>query len=1579
MADADYFLDMSSSPDPLADDDVVPSSAQPATRRITKSRQELASFMLNSSPQRLRSQSPRKRTFQLDVGDERSPQRIRVTVEAEESMKHDTVNRRLFTASPSPVKNPNPRRRETITTTVVPLNDDGEVTTPRKRGRKRRTSNGTPMPRTRKRAGTPIRRKSKQARLDDGPSSDTGFLRDASEDIRDDGDDKDERDEGTPTPRPATRTRKTPTKPPADVPIPSSQISTKRKRGRPRKVPLPEEPEGLTAATGTKPESIDAAVSGASDLQPNTQHRLDVSTNMGRNVARDQRMDDDTNHASASSVGRGIGTTSALRFGSPGGRMEMERSSKSPASHQGSVEDDGSIMGDDYQGIEPHSEAQTVESEGGMTHHGQDTIAEASDFSMIAVESLPSFQASFHASLHGEAGEPASEEYEMGEETSKIISRTLDSLRRSLQTTESSPNSATADSASRRDGERGEDQERDEMQDRSEISMNRSSPRALEKTPKRLKELPLSRQVFVGRGNVDDSFSTIPDSLLHAATPRPPSQTTGDRADRGGEADGFEDSFSEIPDAVFEAVTPGPSRHVQLSTAEDPAEDEQLHEATQAMGRRPSLDYTSNRLPTPEQTSSSNAEPNNAPEGDAAFGQQGQSGPARRVDVPSSPPIMTRPRALDFGYSNLQHELNAVKERRSSSSQQQLSSKTTSSKLQSLEAPLPPTRPSLSPIVRVGRSLQNVMSDNSSPETRERNLGSPFRGSVGSDHPRQPSVVKSPSPSNHTRRASVSNNRFQIPIASPTPLDQGHRPNLDLNFGTAPRGSGETGNSHDQGSVPEPRVEPLNQFKSHGVPDSIALTHKSPPVSSTKMDQPSEKENMVWFAHNDGFQRTSGQLSSRRIAESQSPRTNELRNMTASRSVMTNTRLQPEQAKERIDEPVQNMDTGFGEEHVDEDDEDDVDIWDIEASRASSAGPEPAQVSPRPSKPDAPPSRRSKVPSPWKRNNRRLIYKDEFASSSQIEIGESSPSEVDQPPLIQSRPRALVSQPQPQPQPQPQRYAQREAQDMVDLRRNLAQEELGERERTVSPSPGYDDFGGHAGSAHSEDSEVPEEDRKPAESRRPQWAPAPAHDDPEDPEEHGMLDEPQDIEMPAAPEPSADDSEYSLVAQQAKEASKVQDKPKQPKPGFFGGFNLSSFFSSPAALPTYKSSGSSQPEPTNYPANPQAMQETSQPKETPKRFWAGGLFPALPRSNPNANAGPSNNIMSPGSALRSTDTVADTYEPSTSLSPDRSPLGSVAPSTPERRSLPPAQQTRDAIRPEERPEERPAHASSSTAGSDDHALQEYSDEQDDSALTEGSEYERVPPRKTLSQWDRHLSPSKSSFRSPLKPTTPGRLVAFLNHDSSPSAQAQARSLLNDANNARNTISQGRPLLLPIPDNTANQRRPPATQRIRNTDYNANHTEQAGPSQAPVAAPINNQQPHATASASASTLTSTSTSTKANLALSPTTWTSRHWARLDEMLRMRRYNPARFKQVYALAARDRHRSSSSSSSALMGSEVSALDSRLTLTLERWHLDVVEAFRLEVGGFDEGALAKRVFALIMGWEKRRTVAGSPAAPT
>ncbi len=41
----------------------------------------------------------------------------------------------------------------------------------------------------------------------------------------------------------------------------------------------------------------------------------------------------------------------------------------------------------------------------------------------------------------------------------------------------------------------------------------------------------------------------------------------------------------------------------------------------------------------------------------------------------------------------------------------------------------------------------------------------------------------------------------------------------------------------------------------------------------------------------------------------------------------------------------------------------------------------------------------------------------------------------------------------------------------------------------------------------------------------------------------------------------------------------------------------------------------------------------------------------------------------------------------------------------------------------------------------------------------------------------------------------------------------------------------------------------------------------------------------------------------------------------------------------------------------------------MVLEQWHLDVVDAFKAEVAGWEEDLLVKRLFALMVGEERRR----------
>ncbi|KAI1155344.1 hypothetical protein F4825DRAFT_71312 [Nemania diffusa] len=1552
MADADYFLDLLSSPDPLADDD-VPSSVRPASRRITKSQHDLSSLTIpKSSPRRTsRAQSPRKRTFQLDVGDERSPQRIRVTVEAEEDLKHDGVNRKLFPPPSSSLRSP--RRRETITTTTVPLNDgaeqpDGDAGTPRKRGRQRRTSNGTPMPRIRKRAETPMQRKSKRARHEDEPSSETGILNDASADVGMDG------GEETPKPKPKPRPRKTPRKPPANVSVPSSQVSnstTGRKRGRPRKIPLPEETTVL-AGTGHETSDVDKAKTPA--LEPNRQHGPDGSPSIGGDEAASENIRDDADASHSLPSRNPLATSSPLHPTSFQDLAKINRSSGSPASsHQELAENDDFMMDEDYQGMEPQSDLSRESEYDGMTHHGQDTIADASEFSMIAVESLPSFQASFQASFHENAGQPAPEHSEMGEETSRIISRTLDSLRHSVKNMTESP-SRVAEAEKQLKGIEDQDQDdeqdqiRDEIQNQSTATTNYDSERSFARSPRRLKPLPLSRQVFVGRGNVDESFSTIPDSILHAATPGrvPTERATGER-ETYGEGDGaYEDSFSEVPEAVLEAATPRPARRIETSTHLSPARNEEI---TRSIGRMPSLDYGSGRLLTPEETSSSNAGSRNAQEEDAGLELQEQPGSVHRTDVPSSPPIITRPRALDFGYSALQRELSTVKEKQSSSPERHIPANTTSNQPHSLEAPVPIVRPSLSPIVRAGRTLQNVMSDNSSPEEREVNLGSPFKGSASSDHPRQSSVARSPSPSIR-KRGQPSKSR--LPTSSPPRLNQNFMANFDRNFGHAPQRPGEIGDPFGQNNVTHSRTGSLRESIRHQPSEPVPFIYNSSVTGPTQVDQPSADDKFGWASHDNSSQRMDRQQPSLQTGNSHNQSTTGSRTTGASQVATVDAAdFHPNDNQDYYDEPAQNMDEDLGdrldEQSNDGGDDDDIDIWDIEASRMSPDKPEPPKTVSRPIKPDVPPSRRSKVPSPWKRNNRRLIYKDDIASSSQIEIEESSQSEMEQFPPIRPRQRPLASQRQ--------QEAQRRAPDPEPVQKTQMQEELHDREKSGSPDPSHYSFGEDIGLADSDEPDIMEEDEEPGRPENPQEALDPM-DENHDGDE--TQEEPEDIEMPKAPEASINISEYSMVTRQAKQTPKPQEKPAQPKSRFFSGFDILSFFSSPATLPRNKLPGSNPTSSANNLVAVQPTQETRQLKEPPMALWSTGLFPSIPQKGPQPSAGQRTDLYPPSSALRSNDTIADTYEPSTTISPSPSPSRfrseSAAPSTPERQVLPPIQQKQDFTpRPGQSGGSLFGHKktySSVTRDEFNDESQESSDEQD-SALTETSEYERVPPREKPSTWDRNLSPTKSCFRSPLKPTTPGRIVAFSNNALSPLAQAQVRSTLRNNANIRNTISQG-PLLRPTFEGKENQPHP-HTQQIRNANDNSLDENKPRPSVAPQARP----QPHATAP------------TAPIVGLSQTAWSRQHWCRLDELIQLRRRDPLRFQQACALPPRDKRRST-----ALLGKEVLAQDARLVL--EPWHLDVVEAFKLKVGGWDERVLAKRVFALVIGGEKRRAAAATAA---
>ncbi|KAI1102330.1 hypothetical protein F4804DRAFT_353804 [Jackrogersella minutella] len=1553
--------DLPSSPDPLGDD--PPSSAQSYSRRnggSTLTNHELSTIniprnaLIRGSPTR---NSPRKRTFELDVGNELSPQKILVTVEAEEAMRRG-INRRLF-PSFSPTRAD--YREERITTTTVPLNDEiVNESTPRRRGRPRRSSNGTPMPRGKKRAGTPIQTASKRTRQKDDPESEISMLNDTPV----------EADSGS-TPKAKAKARKTPKSVSTVQAVPSSQLSnvTKRKRGRPRKAPVTEEVTILADMDDqrTGDVTMNDTVQPSHEMSGNSRAsaRSRASKTSRHEESRQGTAVDDT-LTLIDEIARGSDGTPTPADISNSYREESQRqgSESHTMSHQEEGHDDeDDHMGDDYPPLMEHSDAESdLGDMDGAPYSGQDTLAHASDFSMIAVESLPSFQANRSAF--------PTDPPDIGSETNHIINETLESLRNSLreETAHQSPVVSNRDTLP-------VEEDRSAAPEHSLAEASDYSLLGRPRSPKRQKQVPLSRQVLTGKApHVDDSFSSIPESVLRAATPgRLPIKPTSTNIQHE-DTEVYDDSFSEIPEAVLEAATPKPASRTADTAVRGHTETPQVS----SVNRHTGSNFGSSRLPTPDDTSSSNAGSKRAPDDD-----MGESSKAPTVAVPtsnsgfqSSPPIINRPRAMDFGQSRMDQEINNTPELQHSSPQLPPSTKEATEPSKSLELPHI-NRPSLSPIVRVGRTLQNVMSDRSSPDVREGSLGSPFRGPANKDSSRpvpfdptgQLSIAKSPTrtfhDSTHFNAHSSLYPNDTLVYNMRTNFSQGKPPaqgDLVANL-SDPFGPDKIDYSQTE-AVKKAAYGNDNQVPEHG------HSAFNPSVASSTRAMPPSDDEMNWVANSDHQQQVNHRPDPETMRSQNSSRfaTN---GSNASQALARNTELAEREVEdEHMHEPEQEgeeEDTGGNMDY----EEDDEDLWDVEASRPTPRKPEPAR---RASQLFDPPPRRTKLPSPWRRTSRRLIYREEIASPSQIEIEENAQSEPEEPPV---RPRSRPSN----------------AHSMIQER----EPESAEVDEYSSDPPGP---------PAQEPEQEPEIQEQPAE-----------------PTEHA---EPTRSTEPAG---TKEVSEYSMLAR-TEDAPSTQKKAAPAKSGLFGGFNILSFFSSPATLPTKvpeagQSDTSQNTKKVTQPVFQQpAAQETEQaPKEPQKSIWSANLFPSIPQKEFQPSPERRTNLFSPLPPSQSNATIQDTYdspspapspspepsaspepaspepttlepaspEPAYSQSPEQSPEPSPSPipsheqspemppemspepspqpSTPERNFYPPIEQKRN-FTPRPGQSNSLFRAGPSTARSestDDGLLLPPSDEpQESSLLTDGTEYERLPPREKPSRWDRTLSPSKSCFRSPMKPITPGRVVAFKPSMLSPAAQAQLQarteSQLNGENKSNGGLFQKPPLLLPKPVPRVNDSTAPSSQVPLRRNI------------APVApiAPTANRNPALT---SATNKSSNPPAAKPQprpppsspAKLSQTEWSRQHWLRLDEMLELRRRDPLAFQQQMRLPPRSQWRSLAT----LLGKEVAAQGE--SVLLETWHLEVVEAFRLEVGGWDDRSLAKRVFALIVGEERRRRARG------
>ncbi|RYO82068.1 hypothetical protein DL764_009669 [Monosporascus ibericus] len=1768
-----------SSPDPLAEDDLdlaLPSSMMTtktrpttATRRARTStatatllpydRSDGPSMPANSTPVkgsgsatsaggRRRRWSPRKRTFELDVGDGRSPQRIYVTVEAgsgEEAAKRG-VKRKLF--PPSSPSRTAVIHGEEITTTSVPLrgltddegggegagaeengNDDGA--TPRKRPR-RRKSNGTPMPgRGRKRAaGTPLQKTAttntqrRGKRKGDAP---TGV-----DDVENENGHENENADAGATPKPTTRARKTPKKPAAPE-APSSQLSSRptgRKRGRPRKALLPDELPLLTESeadrTAAVTDQMERIHEPPSDAVPPSEANVEEPRDdadgrgEGRGEEEDLLMLDSTPRRS-----NGTPTPESIRR-----QLEGRATSPDPTSEDAYADVDEGYM----PMMENQSDAESeFEGAGGGTYNGQDTLAHASDFSMIAVESLPSFQASFQADLSRANSERAAPREEFGKETSLIINQTLASLRQSTQT-EAERHSAGPLSAD--DNHRKQDQPERPRQPPEELTRNSSQgpSRSPSQSPRKQKPLPLSRQLFgpkVAKApHVDDSFSTVPDSILHAATPRRVPMRATSTAAANESTSMYDDSFSEIPEAVLEAATPKPPARTTAVDGDDaPAADNTMESSIHSVGRSGRSTLRSTRLPTPDDTSSSNNGSKRAldEEGSASAEVQEGEGSNARPDITSSPPNQSQFYVTDFDAHEIQRDTSGTPNARKSSPHLPSSGAAPLDRVQSLEPPIHGGRPSLSPIVRVARTLQSVISDRSSPDGRESNLGSPlFRRSSASNEParQSPGAAKSPTPVPPFNISNDNNDDGDEAMGAPTSSFDAF-----ASFKQRWRSSQNRNNQHQ----PSPSVigEVDDPF-GPGIRADVGNADGSATATNSMRAAPPSDDQMGLAADRSPAAQRAGRQPGFSQVESQS---SSLLGTRRSRASQAMGEFGVENGDENFDgggpnsvgeEPGHSevYDQTPGQDGEDSgitynEDDDDMDIWDIEASRPTPDQPShTAQVVPEPrtqhpqlqqqqqqqassSAEEPPHPRRSKIPSPWRRNGRRLIYKDEVTSPSQIEIEEASPvsGEADDDghemipapaPAPASRRTSAIHQwrgaldLEPEQEPEQEQEPGRDTQPRTEVREDtrrqteIRQDATEEHDMQEAEVDDYDlmDHQSDDGSVAAEQAY-----HNPESETHSMVEQLPENGNGHSSERQSAADEEYSLLLPsdktdAEPAPQENSTEttqveeYSLVAQQGKNNKNQGPAQEKRKSRFFGGFDILSFFSSPAALPKTGDGAGGAETPSaprvaamtkattsgitargaanttttaNTARESQATRErekAAQPapvEETPNAaLWSNGLFPSIPqkqfRPSPERrvdlfSSPRREDVAADAGVSGSSDPVVDTYAPSlsgsgsdsgspersASRSPTRSPVQSAAPSTPDRQIYPPIGQKLNPPRggqqsgpsslfsaqPAAATAGRNATAAANSANGflrvpqlpqlqrlEDGGQEEQGEGHDSSVLTDGTDYERLPPRDKPSQWDRTASPSKSCFRSPLKPTPPGRVVAFTSSALSP--------LVARRDDADNRGSGSRPAPQPrgkdnvrssesawvVDANTTNRKAPSApVDGGRGCGAALPASTSGRQAQQKQLAYTTAQAYHSTDSATTRTTaspTSTTSDTTSPEAptttctfrppLSQTTWTKDHWLRLEFLAHLRRRDPVAFDPLLPpeldLSFFERHR--------LRGKEVAAQGARLLL--DPWHLEVVEAFRRELGGdacsWDDASLAKRLFALLVAEERR-----------
>ena len=478
------------------------------------------------------------------------------------------------------------------------------------------------------------------------------------------------------------------------------------------------------------------------------------------------------------------------------------------------LEDQGPLPGesDDYapmMDVDDRSDAESHRSfQPARSEDATDNIVDPDTFTMIGIETMPSFQ--------GNRGAPTSDLPEIGETTSLLINRTLESLRQEMVATDEEDDnvdllgsreqtpavveperahniSSTRKRSPSKRSQMPQSQARQSPEHalqppRARLSLEHTVPGPLQKSTRS------PAQAIRGQGNNsitgmssdelnadDDSFSDIPEEVFAAVEPEEmlhparspsedelgmavaPAQGSALDADCSQEITPSDSQKSDVPESPK-----SPADHLgrqiddgdilQRSASRSAQSGQRSSQATQQSSPpHPTRSRSdSNRLLTPpdEPTSSSDQSipANHQPDGEQSVFDD------RDDEIGSSPPeITTFGREVEQPMQDSRRSSDTPANRPPSIHLQPAQAREANAAIFPSQPAGP--RPFLSPIVRVGERLQNILSDPPSPSARSSVLGSPFKGSV------RKSSLDAPSDEEAVHRDTSSNTTLQNPPA----------------------------------------------------------------------------------------------------------------------------------------------------------------------------------------------------------------------------------------------------------------------------------------------------------------------------------------------------------------------------------------------------------------------------------------------------------------------------------------------------------------------------------------------------------------------------------------------------------------------------------------------------------------------------------------------------------------------------------------------------------------------------------------------------------------------------------------------